>query len=325
MSKTKKAVVHFRRWVKILIVLCFAIIIILATIMVAYKPTYAVSFNDEFVGYTDNKSELQQRINDYIIGKGENNIAFFEVGELPEYRALLVKRDVESNDDEIYDKVVATGQAYYHFFAIADDGEEKYYVGDYATAKSVLDTLREKDSTNIDDLTIVEKYQTTLNDFTDTDTIVENLYKKRVVVYYSSSEENSSAEVNTPLVDIGISFINPCSGILTSRYGYRWGRLHAGIDIGSDHGTPIYAAAAGTVVVSDWYYGYGYAVIIDHGNGVRTLYGHCSSLIAGEGEYVSQGQIIARVGSTGQSTGDHCHFEIRVDGSTQNPLNFVSY
>ena len=188
MNKTKKAVVHFRRWVKILIVLSFAVIIILAAIMLAYKPTYAVSYNGEFVGYTDNKSELQQKINDFIAAKDRSNVAFIEVGELPEYNALLVKRDMKTNDDEIYEKVTSTGKPYFRFYAIADDGEEKYYLGDYETAKLVIAKLKEKDSTNVDDLTIVEKYADEMKEFTDFDTIVEKLYKKRVVVYY---DENS--------------------------------------------------------------------------------------------------------------------------------------
>ena len=100
---------------------------------------------------------------------------------------------------------------------------------------------------------------------------------------------------------------------------------HKGIDIGANKGTPIYAAASGTVYVSQYGYngGYGNYVILSHGNGVQTLYGHCSELCVSVGEYVSQGQLIAKVGSTGDSTGNHLHFEVRVNGVAQDPQNYV--
>ena len=97
------------------------------------------------------------------------------------------------------------------------------------------------------------------------------------------------------------------------------------MDIAAAAGTAIYAAAAGTVTTASygWGGGYGNYIIINHGKGVQTLYGHCSSLNVSQGQYVSQGQLIARVGSTGQSTGNHLHFEVRVNGIAQDPQNYV--
>lgn len=103
------------------------------------------------------------------------------------------------------------------------------------------------------------------------------------------------------------------------------GRIHKGIDIAANEGTEIYAADAGTVIASGWNAGgYGYMVMVDHGNGYQTLYAHCSSLTVHTGESVLAGEIIARVGSTGSSTGNHLHFEVRHDGMCYNPLNFLS-
>lgn len=120
-------------------------------------------------------------------------------------------------------------------------------------------------------------------------------------------------------------FLNPVCGVLTSNFGQRWGREHSGIDIGADSGGEIYAAADGTVVFSGILGGYGNYIRIDHGNGVETAYGHCSSLVVGEGEKVSRGQLIAYVGSTGNSTGPHLHFEVRVNGEFRDPLEYVTY
>jgi murein DD-endopeptidase MepM/ murein hydrolase activator NlpD len=115
----------------------------------------------------------------------------------------------------------------------------------------------------------------------------------------------------------------PLHGRLTSGFGRRWGRLHAGIDIAAPKGTPIHAAKAGTVVFAGQMHGYGNVVIIDHGGGLSTLYGHQSRLGSSRGQHVSQGQTIGYVGSTGHSTGNHCHFETRINGKPQNPRNFL--
>jgi murein DD-endopeptidase MepM/ murein hydrolase activator NlpD len=119
-------------------------------------------------------------------------------------------------------------------------------------------------------------------------------------------------------------YIWPVSGPVTSPFGWRWGRMHDGIDIGAASGTPIRAAAAGTVIYAGWLGGYGNLTVIDHGGGVATAYGHQSSIAAGSGAYVAQGQVIGYVGSTGHSTGAHLHFEVRVNGVPQDPLGYLS-
>jgi len=111
----------------------------------------------------------------------------------------------------------------------------------------------------------------------------------------------------------------PARGRVTSEYGRRWGRLHAGIDIGAPTGTAIWAAKSGTVIFSGQQSGYGNVIIIDHGGGFTTLYGHQSRRIAQDGQHVSQGQLIGKVGSTGHSTGSHLHFETRYGGTPRNP------
>jgi murein DD-endopeptidase MepM/ murein hydrolase activator NlpD len=116
----------------------------------------------------------------------------------------------------------------------------------------------------------------------------------------------------------------PVLGPVTSPYGWRWGRMHEGIDIGAASGTPIRAAAAGTVIHAGWLGGYGNLTVIDHGGGLATAYGHQSGFAAGYGAVVAQGQVIGYVGSTGHSTGPHLHFEVRVNGLPQDPLGYLS-
>lgn len=124
---------------------------------------------------------------------------------------------------------------------------------------------------------------------------------------------------------VGVSrFIWPAVGELTSPYGYRWGNLHAGIDIGNDIGTTVRAARGGLIVFAGWQGGYGYTVIIDHGNDHSTLYGHLNGFAISPGQYVQAGQFIAYMGDTGNSTGPHLHFEVRVNGKPVNPAGYLN-
>ena len=125
------------------------------------------------------------------------------------------------------------------------------------------------------------------------------------------------------------AMIWPLSGPITSEFGWRthpiFGtqRYHSGLDIGGDYGLPIAAAASGVVIHAGWISGYGNTVIIDHGGGITTLYGHNESLLVGVGESVAQGQTIAMCGSTGNSTGPHCHFEVRENGEPVSPYSYL--
>jgi murein DD-endopeptidase MepM/ murein hydrolase activator NlpD len=118
-------------------------------------------------------------------------------------------------------------------------------------------------------------------------------------------------------------FIWPVSGPVTSPFGWRWGRMHEGIDIGVSAGTPIHAAAAGTVIYCGWMEGYGNLVVVDHGNSLATAYAHQSAIAVTCGQGVTQGQVVGFVGSTGHSTGPHLHFEVRVNGSAVDPLGYL--
>ena len=140
---------------------------------------------------------------------------------------------------------------------------------------------------------------------------------------------SGSVQAGGTIVHGSGAFIWPCNGPITSPFGYRTHPIfgttiyHAGIDIGVDYGTPIHAADSGTVILAGWCGGYGNAVIIDHGNGLQTLYGHNTSVAVSEGQAVSQGEVIAYAGSTGYSTGPHCHFEVRENGEAVDPMGYL--
>lgn len=122
----------------------------------------------------------------------------------------------------------------------------------------------------------------------------------------------------------GVAFLeNPSRGSITSNYGARWGKVHKGIDIAGNIGDPIKAALDGKVIEAYYSSSYGNVITIEHGNGIQTLYAHCSKLLAKEGQEVKRGDIIAKIGNTGRSTGPHLHFELKVNGSAINPIKYI--
>jgi murein DD-endopeptidase MepM/ murein hydrolase activator NlpD len=145
---------------------------------------------------------------------------------------------------------------------------------------------------------------------------------EKIAAAQSADATASTASVPAPSSS-GAQLVWPVAGPVTSGFGSRWGRMHEGIDIAVGSGTPVHAAAAGTVVYAGWLSGYGNIVVIDHGNGLSTAYAHNSSLIVGQGAVVGTGFVVALSGSTGHSTGPHVHFEVRVNGTPVDPLGYL--
>lgn len=335
----KKVMIHTKRGIKFIVLFMIASFLIVGAVAFLYKPTYSVSINGEHVGYTENRTNLQHRINDYIEnGEGEESVAFVQVANLPEYKLCLLKKNVVTNDDEIFNNIKEQGVTYYRYYAIAENQEEKVYVSNFEQAENVVNTLKEKNSSNIEKMSIVEKYEMELKDLVPAEEAISKLYvqsPKVVTVaktssgsakYAATGSVNTALTTSTAKASLGISLIRPVSGTITSRFG-AGSRIrrssHTGLDIANSTGTPIVAAASGRVTFSGYKGSYGNMIVISHGNGVQTYYGHCSKLYVSAGAQVSQGQTIGSVGSTGNSTGPHLHLEVRVNGVAYNPQNYV--
>lgn len=317
----KNIVIYLRTWVKLVLMLLVGFAIIGFVVFVVYKPMYKVSLNGEFIGYTEDKGKLQKKITNYIDHGDSKTVAFVEIDNKPEYDLCLLKKGLTANDEEIFTAVVSSGVPYYKYYAILEDGEEKYYVSTYEEADKIIEKLKSKNSQNKDNVTYVLKYETELKSFTDSETAVASLYiemptvkKTKVVTSKKVSYDNSA---------LGIALVEPVNGTITSRFGRRSGGTHTGLDIANSTGTPIKAAATGTVVYSGYKGSYGNLVIVAHTNSIQTYYAHCSRLYVSVGQTVTQGQVIGAVGSTGNSTGPHLHLEVRVNGVAKNPQNYV--
>ena len=325
-----------------------------------YRQSYSVSLNGQVIGYTRNKAELQKKVNEYIKSGDGEGVAFVELSEMPVYSANLLKKNVQTNDDEIFSKIIQSGTSYYKYYVITEGNEEKAYTEDFKTADEAVNELKKKGSTNAESLGIIEKYKAIVNSnveqngldekkveekvkseikISSKDECVNMLYKEKVVeptntTKNASSDSSSYKNIGTQIIktasvstNLGVSLIQPVSGTISSRFGYRSRDNHKGLDIAAPKGTAIKAACAGTVTFAGWgtsaYSGYGNVVVVKSGSSVSIIYGHCSAVYVKTGQTVSQGQVIAAVGSTGLSTGNHLHFEIRYNGKAVNPQNYI--
>ena len=333
----KKVLIHTRRTMKLVILIAVILLVVVAVVASFYKISYSVSLDGKVLGYTDNKSKLQTQINNYIEKGEEENTAFVQIDKLPQYKICLLKRDVKSNDEEIFGTIKSGGTTYYRYYAVLENQEEKVYVPDFTEAEEIVNQLKEKSSANIDNITISEKYDTELKVMDNIDDAVASLYsepqnvvvatnKKSTTTKTSTGTVNTATNISGTKVALGITLTKPVSGIISSRFGARSSirrSAHTGLDIATSTGTPVKAAASGTVTFAGWKGSYGNLMVITHSNGVQTYYGHCSKLYLSAGTTVSQGQTIAAVGSTGNSTGPHLHFEIRVNGVAHNPQSYL--
>jgi len=142
---------------------------------------------------------------------------------------------------------------------------------------------------------------------------------------YNFDFKSLGGSLQLPVLESDCGFMLPVTGAITSCFGYRWGRPHAGVDLNLKNGDTVNAAFDGVVRMSRWYYGYGNCVVIRHHNGLETLYGHLSRRIVEPGDLVNAGQIIGLGGSTGYSTGPHLHFETRFMGKAFNPQTLIDF
>ena len=293
-----------------------------AILIVKYVPVYEVIYNGEVIGYVKSKAQIEKTLNDEVlISNNPNAIDTYLNAELS-YEFKLA--DIEdTNEDEVLQKLSDDTTTMYKIYAINIDNETKSYVSTWDEAEEIVNKMKEEYSEESDiNITVTEKY-------------TENIEELGV-----AELAEAEASVNTSLRTIidekeriakatcnGVYLaVKPVSGTITSRYGASESirnHAHSGLDIAAPAGTDIKAAAVGTVSHSGWMGGYGNLIIIDHENGVQTYYGHCSKLYANVGDKVEPGDIIAAVGSTGNSTGNHLHFEIRINGVTQNPQKYI--
>ncbi|MBO5004996.1 MAG: M23 family metallopeptidase [Clostridia bacterium] len=321
---------YFKRSFKLITLLIIAAAIVTCIVLIKYKPVYKVTFFGEEVGYITSKNGFEKVIEEDILTSKELNVAYITLDSLPSYEFKLIDKACNTNEQEILDKIAKSSETTYKMYAITLDGNNQSYVNTMEEAEEVVAKIKEDNSKTDLKLGITEIYTTNLEelntvkvaDAESTITNTVNEAEKQKQAQKKQEQEKSNKTFN------GVYFsVKPVTGTITSRFGSKESirkSAHKGIDIGAPNGTPIYAAADGTVTYASYNSGgYGNLVIISHGNGIETYYGHCSKLYVKKGQKVSAGDNIAAVGSTGRSTGNHLHFEIRQNGSQINPQRYV--
>ena len=313
----KKFKFYTKETTKYLNIVLIAIGFIILIILIKYKPMYEVKISGESIGYIENKQAINETIKNNIEDLNQANIENIELTKKPEYELKLVEKSQEENDDEIIVALQKELEITYKYYEIASKDEVIENVEDKETAEKLVNEIKELSDSEIN-LTINEKTTNALEEIQidDLEVAKENTVEKLNI---DTTEEISNIN--------GIKIATlPVTGTISSRYGVSSKirvSTHTGLDIATATGTPIKTVADGTVTFAAYSGSYGYLVKIDHGNGVETWYGHTSKMLVKAGQEVKSGDTIALVGSTGNSTGPHLHFEVRINGEHVNPQKYL--
>lgn len=289
---------------------------------IKYKPVYEVYLNGESIGYVKDKDEMNNIINNEILVSDNSLAVFTTLNSEPTYQFELANI-TNTNEDEIKEILSNQKTTMYKVYAISLNNEVKSYVNTWDEAETLVDKMKSEYSDLADtSITVTEKYTENIDELSIAELAdAEASINTQLRTIKTEQEKIASATCNGVYLSV-----KPVSGTITSRYGAVESvrdHVHKGLDISAPAGTTIKAAADGKVSYAGWMSGYGNLVIIDHENGVQTYYGHCSKLYVSVGQSVAAGDKIAAVGSTGDSTGNHLHFEIRIDGVQTNPQNYI--
>ena len=300
--------------------------LIIAIVFIKYKPVYAVSISGEELGYVSSEENFNKEIEENIENYSAKNVDSVELSAKPEYELKLVNKSEETNEDSILIAMQKEMKITYKYYDILLNDEKIESVDTKEEAEEIINSMNNQNEEEIS-LSIAERTtnnpeEISTNDLEVAKTTISNTISN-TIEQKREEEEKAKGIANVNGIKIAVL---PVQGTISSRYGVS-SRIrvstHTGLDIAATTGTPIKVVSDGTVTFAGWSGSYGYLVKVDHGNGVETWYGHTSKMYVTAGEKVAAGETIAAVGSTGNSTGPHLHFEIRINGKTVNPQNYV--
>ena len=288
---------------------------------------YKVSISGEELGYVESKLALEESVKEDIINDSNKNVETVDLKEQPIYELKLVNRTENTEKDKIIEKAKEDATVTYKYYEVALNNNVVETVDTSKEAEELVSEIKNDGINENINLSIVEKYTSNseeikTNDLEVAKRNIENKVSETIKeIEKQEEEENAIADIN------GIKLATlPVTGTISSRYGVS-SRIrksnHTGLDIAATTGTPIKVMADGVVTNASYSGSYGNLVKVDHGNGVETWYAHTSKMYVKKGQEVKAGDIIAEVGSTGNSTGPHLHLEIRLNGEHINPQKYV--
>lgn len=313
------------------------LLILFTVILIRYNILFKVTINGEAIGYVTNKYEIEEEINNYIESE-EEGVAFRNLEVETEYEPKFVSNQ-SSNKEEVLEKIKENISTTYTAYGITIDDEIKTYVGTEEEADKIVadlqDEYKDKLALNIGVKQIFEKEKIDTVEETvaisklkteNIDVKVAQIEEEAKKAEEAKKEEESSNKTTTTNNKVVVAVRPISGGKITSRFGERSSvrsSAHTGLDLAAPTGTTIKAAASGKVIFAGYKGSYGYMIKIECDNGYEMWYAHCSKLYVSAGVRVSAGDKIAAVGSTGNSTGSHLHFEIRKNGKALNPQNYL--
>lgn len=315
---------------KVIGIVISGFLLVLAIIFIKYKPVYEVTVAGKTIGFIKEVNEFKSLIEKEVINQEGECIANISLIEEPKYELKLLNRTNNLDENELIEKIKMSDTIVtYRYYEVALNNETESYVKSLEEAENVVNKIKEEFSGDDLELNlqISEKYTESMENInTNSLEIATNNVEK--VANEIKEEKKKKEEEESALAiinNIKLSVL-PVTGRITSRYGESSSirkSTHTGLDIACTTGTDIKVVSNGTVTFSGKKGSYGNLIIVDHGNGVETWYGHCSKLYAKVQDTVTAGDIVAAVGSTGNSTGPHLHFEIRINGECVNPQKYV--
>ncbi len=326
----KKLKFYTKEFLKFFNIAIIAFGFIIAIILIKYKPMYKVSISGEEVGYVENKQALEETLKEEIIQNTNKTIEDVSLNTEPEYELKLVSRAENTEEKNLLQELKEDVTVTYKYYEIAVQETVIEKVDTSEEAEELVNEIKEENDSEEINLSVVEKYTQNEEEVSTSDLEVakENVQETVQTTIEEIEQQKEEEERLNALPSInGIKLaVTPIEGKITSRYGVRSSirkSTHTGLDISAVKGTDIKVVADGTVTAASYNGSYGNLVKVDHGNGVETWYAHTSKMYVKVGDAVKAGDVIAAVGSTGNSTGPHLHLEIRVNGEHVNPQDYL--
>ena len=326
----KKLKFYTKEFLKFFNIIIIALGFIIAIILIKYKPMYKVSISGEEIGYVENKQALEETLKEEITENTDKTVEDVSLKDEPEYELKLVSRAENTEEKKLVDELEEEMTITYKYYEIAVQETVVEKVDTSEEAEELVNEIKKESNSDEIDLSIAEKYTQNEEEVNTSELEVAKLNIQETVENAIEEIEQQKEEQERwnalPSIN-GIKLaVTPIEGRITSRYGVS-SRIrkstHTGLDISAITGTDIKVVADGTVISASYNGSYGNLVKIDHGNGVETWYAHTSKMYVKKGDTVKAGDVIAAVGSTGNSTGPHLHLEIRVNGEHVDPQDYL--
>ena len=326
----KKLKFYTKEFLKFFNIIVIAFGFIIAIVFIKYKPMYKVSISGEEIGYVEDKQALEETLKEEITENTSKTIEDIQLNDEPEYELKLVNRAEDTEDKTLVEELKEEVTVTYKYYEIAVQETVVEKVDTSEEAEELINEIKEQNNSEDIDFSIVEKYtqneeEANTSDLEVAKANVQETVQTAIEEIEQQKEEEERWNALPSINGIKLA-VTPIEGRITSRYGVRSSirkSTHTGLDISAVQGTAIKVIADGTVTAASYNGSYGNLVKVDHGNGVETWYAHTSKMYVKKGDTVKAGDVIAAVGSTGNSTGPHLHLEIRVNGEHVDPQDYL--